>query len=441
MFESLESRRLLAVTASLSNGTLTVTGDAEANGVSLSRNDAGQLLVRANDVTIGTFTYANVQKISVSLLGGNDRLNILPGIEKPATVSGGEGNDILTTGSGKDVLNGDGGNDILDGQLGGDVMSGGAGIDTVTYASRAGAVRVTLDNQANDGSPANIEHPAEGDNVKNDVEHVIGGRGNDFISAAPTTTNAGTVLVGRVTLDGNGGNDTLIGSNGFPTTQPAVNDGAVSVLNGGDGNDSLVGGSQIDQLNGGGGNDTCKGNAGNDLLNGGAGADDMSGGTGSDLVTYGDRTRGVIVTMNDNLTNDGTPQFQETPTGPVIAAEKDNVRSDVERLTGGRGGDKITGNESASTIGAGGGNDTVFGNGGNDIIEGSDGNDELHGGNGNDKLYAGGGNDKLFGDDGNDWLYAKDNNKDSVDGGAGSEDHAQRDELLDVVSNVEIIIV
>ena len=95
----------------------------------------------------------------------------------------------------------------------------------------------------------------------------------------------------------------------------------------------------------------------------------------------------------------------------------------------------------ANVISAGAGNDTVFGNGGNDKIEGSDGNDVLHGGGGNDSLYGGAGTDQLFGDDGNDWLYAKDNNKDSVDGGAGSEDHAQRDELLDVVSNVEIIIV
>src|SRR6185369_16374580 len=115
MIEPLESRRLLAVTASLSNGTLTVTGDADANSVSLSRTDAGQLLVRSGDTTIKSVAYADVQKISVSLLGGNDRLTVAAGIEKPTTVSGGDGNDSITTGSGKDSINGDGGNDVIDG--------------------------------------------------------------------------------------------------------------------------------------------------------------------------------------------------------------------------------------------------------------------------------------------------------------------------------------
>src|SRR5439155_6137629 len=281
MIESLEPRRLLAVTADLTNGTLTVTGDADANAISLSRTDAGQLVVRAGDVTIKSVAYADVQKISVSLLGGNDRLTILPGIEKPATVAGGEGNDPITTGSGKDSINGDAGNDVIDGGLAGDVMNGGAGIDTVTYASRSGAVRVVIDNLPNDGSVATTEHPAEGDNVMNDVEHVIGGRGNDYLSAMPAATPTAVVpvLVGKVTLDGGAGNDTLIGSNGFPTLQPGIDTGVTSVLNGGDGNDSLVGGSQNDQLNGGGGNDNLKGNAGNDTFNGGAGADDMSGDT------------------------------------------------------------------------------------------------------------------------------------------------------------------
>src|SRR4051812_42831171 len=113
MIESLESRRLLAVAANLSAGTLTVTGDDNANFIALSRTDGGHLLVRSSDVTIKSVNYADVQKISVSLAGGTDRLTILSNIEKPATVSGGAGNDVVTTGSGKDSVNGDSGNDYL----------------------------------------------------------------------------------------------------------------------------------------------------------------------------------------------------------------------------------------------------------------------------------------------------------------------------------------
>ena len=114
---------------------------------------------------------------------------------------------------------------------------------------------------------------------------------------------------------------------------------------------------------------------------------------------------------------------------------------DVERLIGSRGNDRIIANDNANTISGGQGNDYIEARGGDDIVEGGDGNDEIHGGAGNDKLYGGGGNDKLFGEDGNDWLYAKDGQADIVNGGGGTEDHAQRDEGLDTVTGVEIIIV
>ena len=81
MFESLENRRLLAVTATLADGTLTVTGDNEANGVGIRRNETGQIVVRSGDATVGTFSYESVSRITVSLLGGNDRLEIAQNID------------------------------------------------------------------------------------------------------------------------------------------------------------------------------------------------------------------------------------------------------------------------------------------------------------------------------------------------------------------------
>jgi Ca2+-binding RTX toxin-like protein len=451
MIEHLECRRHLSVTTSFSAGVLTVTGDADPNRVSISRNlDTGQLLVRSSDVTIRSIAYAEVNSIVVNLLGGEDRLTTAANVEKPMNVNGGEGSDNLTTGGGADVVHGapgndtlngaggadqlfgDDGNDTMDGGARGDTFNGGGGTDTVTYASRTGAVRVTMDNLANDGTPANAELPeGERDNVKLDVERVIGGRGNDFMSAAPFVTAAGTVAAARITFEGGPGNDQLIGASGGEPTTTAI----VSTLNGGDGNDTLTGGSRNDALNGGGGNDLMRGNAGNDVMNGGPGADDMGGGEGSDLVTYADRLAGVVVTL-DNVANDGTPANAELPEG-----ERDNVRGDVERVQGGRGNDSITGNDAANTFSGGDGNDTINGGGGNDVIEGGGGNDTLHGNGGNDNIYGGLGNDSLFGDEGNDFLHARDNLADVVDGGPGTEDRAERDEGLDVVTNVEIIVV
>jgi Ca2+-binding RTX toxin-like protein len=438
MIESLESRRLLAVSATLVAGNLTVTGDNDPNSVVIRRDDAGHILVRSSDATVGTFNNADVSKITVSLLGGNDRLEIASNIEKPSTVTGGDGNDSITSGSGqdnihgnvgndqlrggngKDALFGDDGSDFLDGGGQGDDLNGGAGLDSVSYAGRAAAVKVTLDNLANDGFQGNTTEPAEGDNVHSDIERISGGNGSDNLS--------GVGAPGPVTIEGGNGNDSITGGN--------FNDN----LNGGNGNDLVHGGNGNDLVTGGAGNDNLNGDDGSDNLNGGDGADRMSGGGGIDQVSYADRLIGVNITL-DGVANDGTPARAATATEPARPAEGDNVLGDVEKLIGSRGNDHIVANDAANTISGGQGNDYIDARGGNDIVEGGDGNDEIHGGTGNDKLYGGGGSDKLFGDDGNDYLYAKDGQADIVNGGGGTEDHAQRDEGLDTVTGVEIIIV
>jgi Ca2+-binding RTX toxin-like protein len=466
MIERLETRRFLTVTAVFENGVMTVTGDNEANRVGISRNlDTGQLVVRSGDTQIGQAPYADVTSIVVNLLGGEDRLTTAANtaaasITKPMTVNGGEGSDNLQTGGGNDTVHGNGGNDsintgagndnvfgdegndTMDGGPGADNFSGGAGLDSVSYATRAGGVRVTLDNIANDGTPPNNELPeGERDNVRIDIERVVGGRGNDFMSAAPVNTAAGLVAPGQIIFEGNGGNDTLTGASrpvsGGPSVVnvilPTVNV-ILSTLNGGDGNDTLNGGSRNDALNGGPGNDNMNGNAGNDTMNGGPGADNFNGGEGNDLATYADRSLGVVVTL-DNVANDGTPANAELPEG-----ERDNVMGNVERVIGGRGNDTITGNNANNTFSGGDGDDTINGGGGNDVIEGGRGNDTLHGNAGNDQITGGLGNDNLFGDEDNDFINALDGLADVVDGGDGAEDRARRDDGLDTVTNVEIIV-
>jgi Ca2+-binding RTX toxin-like protein len=460
MIEPLESRRLLAVTAVLSaDGVLSVTGDAEPNPVFIGRRvdpaaGTDEIFVRSRDVVLGTFANSDVASIRVDLLAGNDALETAHNVLKPMTALGGEGNDRLTTGGGNDLvdggigndtqlggggndqLHGGDGNDLLDGALGADVMHGGMGLDTVSYAMRATPVRVTLDNAPNDGTPATVSTPGENDNVRLDVERVLGGRGNDFLSAAPTMTPAGPITPGRVTLEGGAGNDVLIGSNGLPpTTTTPVAPGPTSILNGGEGNDSITGGMRDDQILGGGGNDNLRGGDGNDLLDGGPGGDVMAGGAGIDQVLYVHSRGGVAVTLNDDLPNDGLPATTTFP------GEHDNAMSDIERVNGSRFADHLTGTDAPNTIGGGDGNDVIYGLGGNDVIDGGMGDDELYGGNGDDRLMAGPGSDSLFGEDGNDSLFARDGIKDILDGGAGDQDRASRDEGIDEVTNVEIFVV
>jgi Ca2+-binding RTX toxin-like protein len=150
-----------------------------------------------------------------------------------------------------------------------------------------------------------------------------------------------------------------------------------------DGNDTITNSSPYGaQLNGGDGNDTIIGGAGNDTLIGGVGADVFHGGAGSDTVTYsGDgRTHGVQVDLDGATGDDGG-----VDDGPVGA--RDTVGADVENLTGSNYHDVLTGNDGPNVItgnGFGSGGDVIKGLGGDDTLDGS-GNGTLDGGAGNDQ--------------------------------------------------------
>jgi Ca2+-binding RTX toxin-like protein len=106
--------------------------------------------------------------------------------------------------------------------------------------------------------------------VDTDQIRVNGGDGNDVIALDETN---GPLPAAQ--LSGGNGNDTLTGGSG--------ND----LLSGQDGNDSLSGGAGNDSLNGGSGNDFIAGGAGNDTLVGGSGNDFLDGDQGADVGILG----------------------------------------------------------------------------------------------------------------------------------------------------------
>lgn len=124
-------------------------------------------------------------------------------------------------------------------------------------------------------------------------------------------------------------------------------------LNGGNGNDILIGNDGNDELNGG---------NNNDLLVGGSGDDALNGGTGTDTAGYFDAISGVTVDLGI-----GTAQN----TG---GAGSDTLNS-IENLVGSRFGDVLTGTS---------GNNSLVGLDGDDILIGSGGSDTLTGGQGAD---------------------------------------------------------
>jgi len=203
----------------------------------------------------------------------------------------------------------------------------------------------------------------EGDTVNDDVEIVLGGKGNDRLSARWAVCSDGAALPTiKCTLEGNAGDDTLVGSR------------------------------FADLLDGGNGNDT---------LQGGLGSDTLIGGAGIDTVSYAERTNPVKVSL------DAAHPWVAGQNGEV--GENDAVASDIENLTGGAGDDLLRGSATANIVRGGAGDDTLEGGPGNDSLYGDAGNDLLYGGAGNDMLVGGAGADTLVGGDGDDFLDASDN--------------------------------
>ena len=197
-------------------------------------------------------------------------------------------------------------------------------------------------------------------------------------------------------VDGNGGND-LIDiaqlNTSFFSQQPN--------LDGGDGNDTLVGSAAGDILTGGPGNDVMTGNAGNDLLDGGNDNDTLTGNLGNDLFIGGTGTDRIREVANVNVTITAT-----TMTG--LGTDQIGGMEEVQ-LTGGTANNRFDATAAAADLlfDGGAGNDSLLGGNGDDTLIGGAGNDSLHGGAfglelltggaGSDTLNGGGGiNDKVI---------------------------------------------
>ena len=290
----------MAVTASFSaaTGTLTVFGDALNNNIVISRNAAGQILVNGGAVTIigGSATVANTALIQVFGQGGTDTLTLdeANGALPKVNHFGGAGNDTTTGGSGGDMLFGQSGNDILLGKGGNDFLFGGTENDTLTGG--AGDDQVFGES----GDDRMIWNPGDGTDLfeggaGTDTAEVNGGNGAevftltangtrvrfDRVSPAPISLDIGTTE--KIVVNMNGGDDTFSATGNLAAL--------ISVtVDGGAGNDTILGSNGADLLIGGDGNDFIDGQQGNDTILLGAGNDvaQWDPGDGSDTIEGGD---------------------------------------------------------------------------------------------------------------------------------------------------------
>ncbi|MGH8189749.1 MAG: calcium-binding protein, partial [Steroidobacteraceae bacterium] len=262
-----------AVTGTFSNGVLSSIGDNQVNTMEFSRDAAGQIFVNGGAVPVlgGVPTVANTTVIQAFGLGGDDviTLNESNGALVRANLFGGNGNDIITGGASGDLLFGQGGNDTLLGMGGVDVLFGGAGNDVLT----GGDGNDQMFGEAGDDrmiwNPGDDNDLMEGGAGTDTAEINGGGGGENFtvvanglrvrfdrIDPAPFSVDIGTTE--NLVVNMNGGDDSFSASGNLAALIRLTVDG-------GGGNDTILGGNGDDLLLGGDGDDFIDGQQGNDV--------------------------------------------------------------------------------------------------------------------------------------------------------------------------------
>lgn len=245
---------------------------------------------------------------------------------KTHSVIGGDGNDAITGGAGYARLDGNAGTDsltagtggsTLDGGPGADTLTGGTGEDAVDLSERTDALVVDLLSGSIEGADTTLGN----DTLGGTIDVVIGGEAGDTFVDAPGTQK----------LFGLGGDDEFW----------SISSGD-DLFYGGEGADSFVDGAGNDQYFGDSGADSVR-------LNSVGGNDEITGGDDTDVVTYETFSSAVTLT-NDDVRNDGVQG---------VAAQLDDIGSDVENLIGGTGPDTLIASTTTGVLQGLGGNDTL----------------------------------------------------------------------------------
>ncbi len=191
-------------------------------------------------------------------------------------------------------------------------------------------------------------------------------------------------------------------------------------VDGGAGNDLIVGHNQADDLSGGADNDLIQGNGGDDTIDGGAGNDSLAGGDGNDTLLGSDGLDLVYGEAGSDVIFGGAGNDQLWGDMYKSGAPFDGPLDGNDYIDGGAGDDQLVGQGGDDTLIGGADNDLLFGDAGNDTLLGGAGIDELQGGDGNDHLDGGTENDRLLGQAGNDTLLGGAGN-DTLGGGDGND--------------------
>lgn len=354
-------------------------------------------------------------------------------------LQGGGGNDYLFGDGAAQTLAGGAGDDVLRGGGGADRLEGGDGTDTASYADAKAGVDVDL------AAGIGRHGDAEGD-VLTAIENLSGSAFDDRLAGGAT---AGVLsgMGGNDVLSGGRAADRLDGGDGNDIVSYAGRSDAIAVdlasgangdndllisiegVEGGSGDDRLLGTASYDRLTGGDGDDRLQGGGSGDLLTGGDGADLFVFGSATDSLNTsigrdrltdfnaaeGDRIDLSAIPVSDGLANPlsfrgsagytgtaGEVRVTTSATAGYAAVSVDidgDRRSDMLILVAGSPAD--IGKDALVLAGPDG---VQYGTAGADAVRGEDGDDRLVGLAGDDVLIGGAGDDLLTGGRGADLL-------------------------------------
>jgi Ca2+-binding RTX toxin-like protein len=299
--------------------SVTVTGLPEQVNIDGTEAASDVLTIKGgdgNDTISAASLPANIIGLTIDGGAGND---FITGSQGNDALFGGDGNDLVVGGRGNDTASLGNGDDTFvwfpgDGS---DVVEGQAGTDTLIFVGAN--IAENIDISAN-GTRARLTRDIGSVTMDLDgVEHIqlaaLGGADNITINdltgtavnqvfidlSAMPGSGQGDGAVDHVTVAGTTGSDsiTIAGANGnvavagLPALVGILHADATDVLtfNAGDGNDvinasGLAAGTIGLILNGGAGNDLIVGSQGNDLVNGGTGNDMAFLGAGNDTFVW-----------------------------------------------------------------------------------------------------------------------------------------------------------
>jgi Ca2+-binding RTX toxin-like protein len=300
-----------------------------------------------------------------------------------STYLDGRGGDdsILGSGGAEEILGGQG-DDTLNGSFGLDTLDGGAGNDTYIIQTKPWLEPVVVrDSGGVDKVVSSYEWTLAPDFENLDL---TGNSGDGSSGVGNAKDNVITTQGWWMffTVDGAGGDDTLLGGDGYDTF----------LFSGNHGHDVVDGGGHDDTIS---------------FLNDAASAVviNLRTGTATDAggtVSFTDIENASGGDFDDRIVgNDGVTHTSTSGTSTWIGGHTLLGGGGDDTVLGGDAGDELWGDAGSDVTG---GDDSVSGGGGDDTISGGGGNDWLGGGDGNDTLSDTGGDDTMVGGAGDDAL-------------------------------------